>query len=238
MKIAIIGYGKMGKTIEKLAVERGHEIVLKATSSSPATSENLSGCDVAIEFTNPESAVDNFMLCLQNDIPVVTGSTGWNDQKKEVLKTVEEKKGRFFFASNFSVGVNIFFQVNKSLAKLMNAQPDYTPSVEEWHHIHKKDAPSGTAVSIVEQMIDKLDSKTGWSLAPEKPNENEIGVKAYREGEIFGTHCVSYRSAIDDLTIEHKAHSREGFAKGAILAAEWIVNQSSGTYGMEDLLQI
>ena len=238
MKIAIIGYGKMGKTIEELASERGHEIVLKATSSSPATAENLTGCDVAIEFTNPESAVDNYKLCLENGIPVVTGSTGWNDQKEDVLKTVEAEHGRFFFASNFSVGVNIFFQVNQLLARLMSGQQDYEPLVEEWHHIHKKDAPSGTAVSIVEQMIEGLANKSDWKLEPNKTDENEIQVKAYREGEIFGTHRVSYRSEIDNLTIEHKAHSREGFAKGAILAAEWIVDQPSGSYGMSDLLKI
>jgi 4-hydroxy-tetrahydrodipicolinate reductase len=238
MKIAIIGYGKMGKTIADLASEMGHEIVLKATSTSPATENNLTGCDVAIEFTNPDSAVDNYRLCLENDIPVVTGSTGWNDQKEAVAKMVKDTKGRFFFASNFSIGVNIFFQINQQLARLMNSQKDYQPSVEEWHHIHKKDAPSGTAVTIAEQMIEALDNKSNWKLDENGPGAKDISIKAYREGEIFGTHRVSYKSEIDDLTIEHKAHSRQGFAKGAILAAEWIVNQPSGSYGMSDLLKI
>lgn len=237
MKIAIIGYGKMGKTIEKLALDRGHEIVLRSTSENPVTAEKLKNADMAIEFTNPESAPRNIGLCIETNVPVVTGSTGWNDRLEEISESVTIKKGKLFHASNFSIGVNLFFKLNHTLAKLMNNRPEYQPELKEWHHIHKKDAPSGTAVTLLNEMLQNLENKTDWKLE-QTDEDNEIPVKAIREGEIFGTHRIRYKSDIDEISIEHKAHSREGFAKGAILAAEWLADSQPGVFTMNDLLEL
>ncbi len=236
MKIALIGYGKMGKAIEEIAIKRGHEIVLKidAENITDFNAEHISNADVSIEFTGPGSAFDNVMKCLQFNIPVVCGSTGWLQKWPEVTAFCEQQQGALVYASNFSVGVNIFFEVNKKLAVLMAPHPDYEISMMEIHHTQKKDAPSGTAVSLAEQVIDIVTRKTAWvNHYSDKPEELEI--ISERIDPAAGTHKVKYSSSIDDIEIIHTAHNRTGFATGAVLAAEFILIHK-GIYGMKEVL--
>lgn len=238
LNIALIGYGKMGKAIEAIALAKGHTIGLKISSENlhELSKEYLEKCDVAIEFTGPHSAVQNIKTCIDAGIPVVCGSTGWLDQLNEIKKEAYRVSGSFLYASNFSVGVNIFFEVNKKLAALMNAQPQYSVEVEEIHHTAKKDAPSGTAISIAEQIIENLDSKTGW-INNAEAQKTALPIISKRIDPAPGTHHVRYRSAIDDIEIIHTAHNRDGFASGAVLAAEFIVGKK-GIFTMQDVLGI
>jgi 4-hydroxy-tetrahydrodipicolinate reductase len=236
MKIALVGYGKMGHMIEEIAMSRGHEIVLKITSqnTNDLTKANLQKADVAIEFTSPSAAFENVKKCLEAHVPVVTGSTGWNEKLREAEKFCREQDGSLLHASNFSVGVNIFFEVNRLLAKLMNGQPDYNVSLKEIHHTQKKDAPSGTAVTLVEQILQELKRKNTW-INKGKPDADQVFITSERIDPAPGTHHVKYSSEIDDIEIIHTAHNRRGFATGAVLAAEYIHNKK-GVFSMKDVL--
>jgi 4-hydroxy-tetrahydrodipicolinate reductase len=239
MNIALIGYGKMGHTIEQIATERGHQVVLRISSANrdtEFTAEKLKQADVAIEFTKPEAARDNVLRCLQSGLSVVCGTTGWNEDLPLAHKACTENNTAFLHASNFSIGVNIFFELNKRLAKLMNAQPAYKVSIEEIHHTAKLDAPSGTAISLAEQVVDQLERTKGWQLAPASDPE-ALPITALREDAVPGTHRVSYSSEIDDIEIIHTAHSRQGFALGAVLAAEFLAGKK-GVFSMQDVLGI
>lgn len=237
MKIAIIGYGKMGQEIARIAKNRGHEISLTidVDNASELNSENLKGVDVAIEFSSPDAAKSNIITCLQNNIPVVSGTTGWLDSWEEVSQICTENKGGLFYASNFSIGVNILFAINTKLASIMDSFPQYDVSMEEIHHIHKLDAPSGTAISLAEQISGQLQRKSGWSVDVET-SEN-IHINSKREGEVKGFHSVTYESELDSITISHYAKSREGFATGAVLAAEFLLDKK-GLFGMNDMLNL
>lgn len=238
MKIALIGYGRMGKAIEEIALKNGDEIVLKISSQNKEqlNETNLKKADVAIEFTNPESAGKNIELCLRGGVPVISGSTGWLNQLPKILELCNELNGTFLYASNFSIGVNIFFEVNKKLAALMSNQNSYNVSIEEVHHTGKKDAPSGTAITLAEQIIKENNQKTSWVLNnSELPSQLIISSK--REDPAAGTHHVKYHSEIDDIEIIHTAHSRAGFAQGALTAAQFIKNKK-GVFTMKDVLGI
>ncbi|MEO6832191.1 MAG: 4-hydroxy-tetrahydrodipicolinate reductase, partial [Chitinophagaceae bacterium] len=226
MKIALIGYGKMGHAIERLAQERGHEIVLRITSKNATelSTGNLKKADVAIEFTNPEVAFDNVCYCLNAGVPVVSGSTGWTEKLQEAKRISVEKQVGLLWASNFSIGVNIFFEVNKLLAKLMERQEGYKASMEEIHHLQKKDAPSGTAITLGEQIIANNNRYENWELGTEAP-EGTLAINALREENVPGTHQISWNSAVDKIDIIHTAKSRDGFALGAILAAEFLLGK-------------
>lgn len=231
MKIALLGYGKMGKTIEKIALERGHDIVIKAKRDSIY---NITDADVAIDFSIPEAAFDNISTCLNNNIPIVSGTTGWLENYDKAVALCNSKKGAFIYASNFSLGVNIFFEINRVLAKLMATQSQYKPSIEEIHHTQKLDAPSGTAISLAETIIQNSHYHS-WTLNEEK--ENSIPIIAKRIENVPGTHQITYKSKIDTIDIKHTAHSREGFALGAVIAAEWILGKT-GVFSMKDVLNI
>ena len=236
MKIAIIGYGKMGRTIEGLAVAKGHDIVLKITDTnlSDLTKENLEQADVAIEFTTPESAFNNVSLCLKSGVPVISGTTAWLDRLDEAKEICAATKGAFFYASNYSIGVNIFFAMNKYLAEMMEQYDDYNPTMEEIHHTQKLDAPSGTGITLAEGLLEKLSRKSKW--VNDATNEgSELALVSKRIDKVPGTHTVNYTSPIDTIEMTHVAHSREGFAKGALSAAEWIVGKE-GFFGMNDML--
>lgn len=230
MKIALLGYGKMGKTIERLAVERGHEIVLRITEN--IDNADLQLADVAIDFSVPDAAFNNITTCFKKQVPVVSGTTGWLKRYEEAVKICKEQDGAFIYASNFSLGVNLFFELNKQLSRLMNKFNEYDVSIEEIHHTQKLDAPSGTAITLAEQIIENS-SKTGWKL--DKAEENQIPVTAKRIENVPGTHTISYDSKVDSIKIEHIAHSRDGFALGAIIAAEWLQHKK-GVYSMKDVL--
>lgn len=236
MKIALIGYGKMGKTIEQLAQAAGHEVVLRIDVGNHVdlNAENLGTADVAIEFTRPESAFNNIVTCLENGVPVVSGTTGWLDRLEEAKQLVEKYQGGLFYASNYSIGVNIFFAVNKYLAKLMKRYNQYDISMEEIHHTQKLDAPSGTAITLAEGILGELQHKQRW-VNEASQVEGELPIISKRIDKVPGTHTISYDCPIDNITITHTAHSREGFAKGALAAAEWMVGKQ-GFYGMEDML--
>lgn len=236
MKIALIGYGKMGKAIEGIASKNGDEIVLKISSSNKDlfTTDNIEKADVAIEFTNPHSAVDNIKKCIDAGVPVVSGSTGWLKQFDEVVNYCKQKKGCFLYASNFSVGVNIFFEVNKMLAALMSKQKDYNVTMEEIHHTQKKDAPSGTAITIAEQILQKITSKKEW-VNKETEEKSQLQIISKRIENIPGTHKVLYYSFADDIEIIHTAHNRSGFASGALQAAKFIIGKK-GIFEMKDVL--
>lgn len=236
MKIALVGYGKMGKAIEAIAVARGHKIVLKIDGSNTnmLTPENLQQADVAIEFSGPESAFENVKKCLELPMPVVCGSTGWL-QNFEAAKTMaNDHGGALLYASNFSVGVNIFFALNKKLAELMRGHAEYKASVEEIHHTAKKDAPSGTAISLAEDIIANA-SLTGWHLEPSAAPGSSLPITAKRIDPAPGTHIIKYASEIDDIEISHTAHSRAGFAHGAVLAAEFLQGRK-GVFTMAEVL--
>jgi 4-hydroxy-tetrahydrodipicolinate reductase len=237
MNIALLGYGKMGKEIEAIALQRGHNIVLKVGSSNAGstTADELKKADVAIEFSTPHTVLKNIDKCLDAQLPLVVGTTGWYDHFEAVAKKCTQSKGTLFYASNFSLGVNIFFKVNSYLAAIMNNYPDYGISMEEVHHIHKLDRPSGTAITLAKQIIEKVDRKKNWSI--EKHDSETLFIKDIREGEVPGTHIIKYTSAVDDIEIMHKAHNRKGFALGAVLAAEFTFNKK-GIFTMEDLLAI
>ena len=232
MKIALLGYGKMGKVIERIALERGHEIVLKKDQNN--TFEGLSIADVAIDFSVPDSAVANISECLNNGIPVISGTTGWLADYPKMVQLCEEKNGSFIYASNFSLGVNVFFELNEYLAKMMANLKQYNVSMEEIHHTQKLDAPSGTAITLAEGVIKHTDY-ANWTL--ETPISNEIHIEAKRIENVPGTHSIFYDSEVDQIEIKHTAHSREGFALGAVVAAEWLVGKK-GVFTMKDVLNI
>lgn len=224
----------MGKTIERIALERGHRIAGKIDIDNPGDLDTAEA-DVAIEFSNPEAAFDNVKRCLQRNIPIVCGTTGWLDKKGEIEKVCKENGSAFFYASNYSLGVNIFFKVNQYLAKIMNSFPEYDVQIDEVHHAEKKDAPSGTAISLGEDILKYLKRKKTWTKT-DNENQEELLIKSFRIDQVPGTHVIKYESAIDDLEIKHTAHSREGFAKGAVLVAEWLPGKK-GSLGMDDFLK-
>ena len=230
MKIALLGYGKMGKVIERIALERGHEIVLKKGSNDAF--DGLADADVAIDFSIPDAAVGNISACLNGNIPVISGTTGWLEHYHDMAQLCEDKNGAFIYGSNFSLGVNIFFELNKQLAKMMGNLKQYKVSMEEIHHTQKLDAPSGTAISLAKDIINYTDY-AGWAIG--NPKEGDIFIDAKRVEGVPGTHTVTYDSDIDSIAITHTAHSREGFALGAVVAAEWIIGKT-GIYSMKDVL--
>ncbi|HRP89627.1 MAG TPA: 4-hydroxy-tetrahydrodipicolinate reductase [Edaphocola sp.] len=234
MKIILFGYGKMGKAIEKIALNRQHEIILKIDSGNKENISiaDLQKADAVIEFTSPESAFENISKVLQAGVPLVSGTTGWNKQFEEAEQIAIHNNTSFIHASNFSIGVNLFFEINKLTAQIMNKHSEYAVNVEETHHTQKLDAPSGTAITIAEQILENYNNLKGWSL---HPKNNELGITAHRIDNIPGTHNVKYSSAIDDIEIIHTAHSREGFALGAVIAAEYIHNKK-GIFTMRDVL--
>ncbi len=230
MKIALVGYGKMGKIIDEISQSRGHEVVARLRETP--TTENLNNPDVVIEFSNPEVAFENIKTCLENKIPVICGTTGWLDRKPEIERIALENDTAFLYGSNFSLGVNLFFALNENLAKMMNKFDEYNCQLEEIHHIHKLDAPSGTAISLAEGIIHNSNFEA-WKL--DETKGNELGIFAIREDEVPGTHSVFYRSEVDEIEIKHTAYSRKGFALGAVIAAEWIVDKK-GVFAMKDVL--
>ena len=232
MKIALLGYGKMGQVIERIALERGHEIVLRKDEFN--TYEGLSTADVAIDFSVPMAAVDNISNCFHANVPVVSGTTGWLDRYDEMIALCKEKNGGFISSSNFSLGVNLFFGLNEYLAKMMAKIDGYKVTMEEIHHIHKLDAPSGTAISLAQGVIENS-QYNNWTL--ENATESDILIEAVRTGEVPGTHTVTYDSGIDSIEIKHTAHNREGFALGAVIAAEWLAGKH-GIFSMRDVLNI
>ncbi|MET3981660.1 4-hydroxy-tetrahydrodipicolinate reductase [Mucilaginibacter sp. UYP25] len=244
MKIALLGYGKMGKIIEKIAHDRKHEIVLKIDNNNldDLTTENLQKADVAIEFSTPATVLGNIESCFKAGVPIVVGTTGWHHEMAQIKEQCEYHKASFIYATNFSVGVNVFFHVNKILAKLMNNYPYYDVQVEEIHHTQKLDSPSGTAITIAEGILENLDAKKDWKnvlISDDKPDEevvaaNELLIESLRIENVPGTHTVIYDSEIDTIEFKHTAHNRNGFALGAVLAAEW-VQDKKGFYSVEDM---
>jgi 4-hydroxy-tetrahydrodipicolinate reductase len=236
MKLALIGFGKMGKAIEESAQHRGHQVVLKIDQPNlhEFTKENISKADVAIEFTNPHSAFENVKKCLDFGVPVVCGSTGWTERLEEIKKFCADKNGSFIYSSNFSVGVNIFFEVNKKLAALMAPHKEYEVILEETHHTQKKDAPSGTAITLAEQILEQVKRKKQW-VNELSDNPDDLEIISQRIDPAPGTHSVKYSSVIDNIEILHTAHSRKGFATGALLAAEFIKDRK-GFFTMKDVL--
>jgi 4-hydroxy-tetrahydrodipicolinate reductase len=236
MKIALIGYGKMGKAIEENAIAKGHEIVLKIdiTNAHEFTQSNLQKADVAIEFTGPHSAFDNITKCIELGVPVVSGSTGWLEKWDDVKKLCDQKEGCLVYSSNYSIGVNLFFEINKQLALIMEPYNEYNVSMTELHHTEKKDAPSGTAISLAEQILEKIGRKNKWVNAA-SANPTDLIIHSERIDPAPGTHTVSYESDIDRIDIIHTAHTRKGFAAGAVLAAEF-ANKKKGTFTMKQVL--
>ena len=232
MKIALLGYGKMGQTIERIALERGHEIVLKKDEFN--TYEGLSNADVAIDFSIPTVAVSNISSCFHANVPVISGTTGWLEHYDEMAALCTAKNGAFISSSNFSLGVNLFFELNEYLAKMMSKFDSYQVEMEEIHHTQKLDAPSGTAISLAKGVIENS-AYTKWTL--DNPKPNEIHIEAKRIENIPGTHTVTYNSVVDSIEIKHTAHNRDGFALGAVIAAEWIVGKK-GVFTMKDVLEL
>lgn len=237
MKIALIGYGKMGKEIEQIALSRGHEIVSVIDDKSLDNFESpaFASADVAIEFTTPATAYDNFMKAFAHNIPVVSGTTGWLDKLPEIKNMCEKDGKTFFYASNFSLGVNVFFAVNEYLAKIMNQFTDYDVRMEEVHHIHKLDAPSGTGITLAEGILKNIDRKSDWAL-DKASKTSDLVIKSIREGEVPGIHEIFYESDADVISIKHDAKNRKGFALGAVLAAEFS-HDKKGFLGMKDMLK-
>ena len=238
MKIALIGYGKMGKEIEKIALSRGHEIVARI---DPFAGEDFNAprfpeADVAIEFTTPDSAFGNYIECFKRNVAIVSGTTGWLSRMDEIKDWCNNKGQTFFYASNFSIGVNLFFEINRKLAQLMNDFPEYEINMTEVHHTQKADAPSGTGITLAEGIIENINRKTKWEL-DEQSSPEAIEIKAIREGNVPGIHEIKYESAVDEIEIRHSAKSRQGFAFGAVLAAEFTANKK-GFLTMNDLLKI
>ena len=243
MNLLLLGYGKMGRTIEQLAAARGHTVVAKIDQHDEAVWSLLDSVpiDAAIEFSQPDAAVGNIRKCLEQGIPVISGTTGWLDQKPELDAYCQAQHGAFFYASNFSIGVNLFFRLNELLAAMMNNYPAYQPSLQEIHHTEKKDAPSGTALTLTDGLLAALDQKNEWVLQEGNqtmtPNNEQVVVHSVREGQVPGTHRVQYQSDMDTIEIKHTAHSRQGFALGAVLVAEWLPGKK-GVLGMNDFLPL
>ncbi len=239
MKIALIGYGKMGRAIERLALAKGYDVpqVFDETNLAEFTVENLRKTDVAIEFSTPNSAADNILKCFEAGVPVVCGTTGWLDRMEEIKKVCLEKNQAFLYASNFSIGVNLFFKLNEYLAELMKGHPEYFPSMEEIHHVHKKDAPSGTAITLANGLIKAHGDISKWVLDDDDYEriDGELPINSIRIGEVPGTHIVFYTSESDEIKISHEAYSRRGFAEGAVHAAAWLVGKK-GVFNMGDML--
>ena len=235
MKIALFGYGKMGKEIEKIALERGHEIILKIKAKEEC---DFSKVDIAIDFSVPEAALNNVISCFENNIPVISGTTGWLDDFNKAVASCKKNKGSFIYASNFSIGVNLFFELNKTLAKMMRTHQNYSLDVEEIHHTKKLDSPSGTAISLAEGIIENS-AKTNWELVENnaKKESTLVPITSKRILDTPGTHSISYTSEIDSIEIKHIANNRKGFALGAVIAAEWLI-QRKGIYTMKDVLNI
>ncbi|MBT8230625.1 MAG: 4-hydroxy-tetrahydrodipicolinate reductase [Bacteroidia bacterium] len=238
LNIGLIGYGKMGKTIEQLALNKGHHIVLKTSRTNPIEKnlDKLESLDVAIEFTAPGTAAKNLEVLSNNKVPTVCGSTAWLEKYEWVCANFEKNNTPFLYASNFSIGVNVFFSLNQHLARLMNLIPGYEISLFESHHIEKKDAPSGTAVSLADQIMKDVDRKSSWSLE-DTGDMSTLHIEAHREGDVKGLHEIKYTSGVDQIVIKHEAFNREGFASGALLAAEWIQGKT-GIYSMKDVLSL
>lgn len=240
MKIALLGYGKMGKEVETVAVERGHEIgaTIDDNDDWMAKIDDCRECDIAIDFSTPDTAVSNIMRCFDLDIPIVVGTTGWYEQLDSVVHDCQEREQALFVASNFSIGMNIMFDLNRRLAQLMNGYEDYSVAITETHHIHKLDAPSGTAITLANAAIDELDRKSGWKLKKDgsRVKSDLIPITSIREGEVPGIHEVVYDSPIDTITLSHSAKNRKGLALGAVLAAEFMRGRK-GYYTMQDLLK-
>ncbi|MDR1876976.1 MAG: 4-hydroxy-tetrahydrodipicolinate reductase [Flavobacteriaceae bacterium] len=231
MKIALVGYGKMGKAIEKIAEAQGHEVV--ARLEEKPTKKNINDADVAIEFSTPVSAYENVIACLEIGVPVVCGTTAWLDKLPEVKEFCKKQNGAFIYASNYSLGVNLFFEINKKVAEIIHKHSEYSIRMEEIHHTEKKDAPSGTAISLAEEII-PVYGFDGWKLSPKTENNN-LGIEAKRIQDVPGTHTVLYSSETDEIEIKHVAHSRQGFASGALLAAKWLIGKK-GIFTMKDVL--
>jgi 4-hydroxy-tetrahydrodipicolinate reductase len=234
MNIILLGYGKMGKTIEGIALGRGHQISARIDIGNQHELETAKG-DVAIEFSHPDAAFNNINKCLERGIPVVCGTTGWLSQKSEIENLCKKKGGSFFYASNYSLGVNIFFKLNEHLAKMMSSFEDYSIALEEIHHTEKKDAPSGTAITLAEGVMNHVPRKNKW-INSETKAHNELPIRSLRINDVPGTHTVTYSSAVDDIEIKHTAHSRQGFALGAVMVAEWIRGKK-GVLNMNDFLK-
>ncbi|MFD2512408.1 4-hydroxy-tetrahydrodipicolinate reductase [Pontibacter locisalis] len=238
MRILLIGYGKMGKTIEQLALSKGHEIIGRIDHNNAEdllnyTSENA---DVAIEFTHPEAAYGNISYCLTHGIPVVSGSTGWLDKFEEAVELCKKNNGAFFYASNYSVGVNLFFHFNEYIASKMQAYPEYQVGIREIHHLQKVDKPSGTGITTAEGILSSYKNLGGW-VADSPEEKNKLNIASEREPDVVGTHIVTYSSEVDQIELGHIAHSRAGFAEGAVMAASWLVSRK-GVYGMKDMLNL
>lgn len=233
MNIALLGYGRMGKTIEQIAIKRGHNIVL--TVDKDDTDYDISKADVAIDFSIPSVAYNNISTCINHNVPVISGTTGWLDHYDAAVALCKEKKGAFIYASNYSLGVNIFFELNKTLAKMMSTLKQYNVSMEEIHHTQKLDAPSGTAISLANDIIAQHPEYDTWKL--DTGDQTTIPIAAKRIEDVPGTHTVDYSSEVDTITIEHIAHNRQGFALGAVVAAEWIAGKT-GVFTMNDVLNI
>jgi len=242
MKIVLLGYGKMGQLIERFAMKRGHEVVLIVDESnrSSITSEDLEDADMAIDFSTPDAALENISLCFESDLPLVVGTTGWYEHLEEVKETCLDADQSLLYGSNFSIGVNIFFHINKMLANAMNPYKQYDVQVEEIHHIHKLDAPSGTAITIAEGILENSDDKKSWVNSVEGsgeeviPKADELLIESLRIEEVPGTHTVLYSSEVDQVEFKHTAHSREGFALGAVIAAEWLFGKK-GFYQVTEM---
>lgn len=240
MNIALIGYGKMGQAIEEVALRRGHSITCKISSRNlqDFNPRVLQWADVAIEFSTPESAYQNINQCLEIGIPIISGTTGWLTKKEEIEQKCKDLNGTFLYASNFSIGVNIFFEINKKLAELMNKYETYDVNIKEIHHTAKLDKPSGTAITLAKDIIERVDRKKVWTIsAPTDKNSRNLYIESERTDPAPGTHIINYTSDIDDIQITHTAHSRNGFAKGAVLAAEWLVGKK-GIFEMKDVLEL
>jgi 4-hydroxy-tetrahydrodipicolinate reductase len=250
MRILLLGYGKMGKVIERIAQERGHTIAARIDADNAQDLIRISQAaaadrpDVAIEFSQPNSAFENLQFCIDHGIPVVCGTTGWLEHKPEIERMARDQKGHFFYASNYSIGVNLFFRLNRLLASWMNAYPQYETSITEIHHTEKKDAPSGTAITLAEGLLEELERKSAWKgdeqFRDSPLSPDQIAIYSIRENKVPGTHTVSYESPVDKIEIIHTAHSREGFALGAVMASEWLKAQKlagrSGAFGMEEMM--
>lgn len=234
MKILIAGYGRMGREIEAFAIERGHTIIAKFDNEMDWQQESIPQCDVAINFSTPDTAPLIVNKCFDMNIPVVSGTTGWNDKMIEAKKRAIEESKTFFYASNFSLGMNIFFEINRKLASFLCPLQDYRVNIDEIHHIHKKDSPSGTAITLAEGILKECNRYDSWEIGSNE--ERKIGISSVRTGEVPGTHEIKWDSEVDSIQIKHTAHSRKGFAMGAVLAAEWIKGRT-GAFGMSDLLQ-
>lgn len=233
MNIALLGYGRMGKTIEQIAIKRGHDIVLTVDKND--TDYDITKADVAIDFSIPDVAFSNISNCINNNVPVISGTTGWLKKYNDAVSLCKERDGAFIYASNYSLGVNMFFELNKTLAKMMSTLKQYNVTMEEIHHTQKLDAPSGTAITLAEGIIENHDGFDRWKL--DEDGANTISITAKRIENVPGTHTVNYNSEVDTISIEHVAHNRQGFALGAVIAAEWIIGKT-GIFTMNDVLNI